>query len=143
MASEVLGTNSRWVFAPTRPYLRFRSSTAAFSRLGCWGASYTPTLDTLISIPHLVKSGPRNCSSRGPSRRYYWKAKERRESGEDKRDFEELLRRDWLQFERRRKRWTWRSSIGREPASLLGRRSQRRHPINPTAGCCAAPILGL
>lgn len=32
---------------------------------------------------------------------YYWKAKERRESGEDKREFEELLKQDWLQFERR------------------------------------------
>ena len=34
---------------------------------------------------------------------YYWMAKERRESGEDKREFEELLKRDWLEFERRRK----------------------------------------
>jgi len=28
---------------------------------------------------------------------------ERRESGEDKREFAELLKRDWLEFERRRK----------------------------------------
>ena len=30
--------------------------------------------------------------------------KERRESGEDKREFEELLKRDWEEFDRRRKR---------------------------------------
>jgi len=41
---------------------------------------------------------PRKCDG------YYWKAKERRESGEDKREFEELLKRDWLEFDRRRKR---------------------------------------
>jgi hypothetical protein len=34
---------------------------------------------------------------------YYWKAKERRESGEDKREFEEVLKQDWLEFDRRRK----------------------------------------
>jgi hypothetical protein len=34
--------------------------------------------------------------------RYYWQAKERRESGADKREFEEFLRRDWLDLERRR-----------------------------------------
>jgi hypothetical protein len=28
----------------------------------------------------------------------------RRESGEDKREFKELLKRDWLEFDRRRKR---------------------------------------
>ena len=32
---------------------------------------------------------------------YYWMAKERRESGEDKREFEELLKGDWEAFERR------------------------------------------
>jgi len=30
----------------------------------------------------------------------YWKANERRESGEDKLEFEELLKRDWEEFER-------------------------------------------
>jgi len=35
---------------------------------------------------------------------YYWKGKERRESGENKRELEELLKRDWLEFDRRRKR---------------------------------------
>ncbi len=34
---------------------------------------------------------------------YHWKAKERRESGEDKREFEELFKRDWQEFNRRRK----------------------------------------
>jgi len=32
---------------------------------------------------------------------YYRKAKERRESGENKREFEELLKRDWEEFGRR------------------------------------------
>ena len=32
---------------------------------------------------------------------YYWKEKERRDSGEDKREFAEFLRRDWLEFELR------------------------------------------
>jgi hypothetical protein len=41
------------------------------------------------------------CEVRGG---YYWKAKERRESGEGKREFEEILKRDWLEFDRRRKR---------------------------------------
>ena len=36
--------------------------------------------------------------------RYYWKAEERRESGEDRRELEELLKQDWLEFDRRRKR---------------------------------------
>jgi hypothetical protein len=31
---------------------------------------------------------------------YYWDRKKRRESGEDKREFEELLKRDWEDFER-------------------------------------------
>jgi hypothetical protein len=35
---------------------------------------------------------------------YCWKVKERRELGEDKREFEELLKRDWGEFEWRRKR---------------------------------------
>ena len=30
---------------------------------------------------------------------YYWNTKERRESGEDKREFEELLKQDWLEFD--------------------------------------------
>src|SRR5713226_5382693 len=34
---------------------------------------------------------------------YYSQAKERRESGEDKREFAEQLKRDWEGFERRRK----------------------------------------
>ena len=32
------------------------------------------------------------------------RTKERRESGEDKREFEKLLKRDWPEFDRRRKR---------------------------------------
>jgi hypothetical protein len=35
---------------------------------------------------------------------YYWKAKERRESCVDKREFEELLKQDWREFDRRRTR---------------------------------------
>jgi len=35
---------------------------------------------------------------------YYWNTKGRRESGEDKREFAELLKQDWLEFDRRRKR---------------------------------------
>jgi len=35
---------------------------------------------------------------------HYRKAKERRESRQDKREFEELLQQDWLKFDRRRKR---------------------------------------
>ena len=31
--------------------------------------------------------------------RYYWKAEERRESGEDRRELEELLKQDWLEFD--------------------------------------------
>jgi hypothetical protein len=31
---------------------------------------------------------------------YCWMAKERRESGEDKREFAELLKQDWLEFDR-------------------------------------------
>jgi hypothetical protein len=30
---------------------------------------------------------------------YYWKAKERRESGEDDREFKQLLKRDWKKIE--------------------------------------------
>jgi len=35
---------------------------------------------------------------------YLLEAKERRESGDDKREFEELLKQDWLEFDRQRKR---------------------------------------
>ena len=35
---------------------------------------------------------------------YYWMAKERRESGEDKHEFEEVLKRDWEEFDRRHER---------------------------------------
>jgi len=34
---------------------------------------------------------------------YYWKAKGRYESCEDEREFEELLKRDWEEFERAEK----------------------------------------
>jgi hypothetical protein len=46
--------------------------------------------------------------SRGGESRngYYWEAKERRESGEDMREFEELLKRDSEEFDRRRKTMT-------------------------------------
>ena len=37
------------------------------------------------------------------ARRLLLKPKQRRESGEDKREFETLLTPDWLEFERRRK----------------------------------------
>jgi len=39
-----------------------------------------------------------------PARQLLLEPKERRESGEDKREFEELLMQDWEEFERRRKR---------------------------------------
>ena len=32
---------------------------------------------------------------------YYWKARKRRESGEDKREFAKEIKQDWLEFERR------------------------------------------
>jgi len=35
---------------------------------------------------------------------YSWKMKERRESGEDKREFAEILKQEWQEFERQRKR---------------------------------------
>jgi hypothetical protein len=40
---------------------------------------------------------------RGPARRLLLEPKERRDSGENKREFAELLKRDWEAFERRRK----------------------------------------
>jgi hypothetical protein len=38
------------------------------------------------------------------ARRLLLEPKERRESGEDKREFAELLKKNWQEFERRRKR---------------------------------------
>jgi len=49
-------------FAPLQAVsLLSKVSTVAFSRLGCWSADCTLTLDTNISILHLVKCGLRNC----------------------------------------------------------------------------------
>jgi hypothetical protein len=42
---------------------------------------------------------------------YSWMAKARRESGEDKREFGGFLKREWVEFERRRKRSARCSSI--------------------------------
>jgi len=72
--------------------------------LGCWGVNYTPTLDTHSILPKLVKRVHKNCSERGLARRLFLEPKERRESGEDKREFEEFLKQEWLEFDRRRKR---------------------------------------
>ncbi len=45
-------------FAPYRPYPFFRRLAPwPLFWLGCWSAEYTPSLDTHMSIPHLVKCG--------------------------------------------------------------------------------------
>jgi hypothetical protein len=47
---------------------------------------------------------PQKLFDLGRARRLLLEPKERRESGEDMRQFEELLRQDWQEFARRRKR---------------------------------------
>ncbi len=78
------------VFCPYRPYPFFRRLAPwPFLWLGCWSAKCTLSLDTHLSVPQLVKCAQKLL------------AVDRRESGEDKREFAELLKQEWLGLERR------------------------------------------
>jgi len=57
------GRGLRWFLPLQAVSLLSKVSTVAFSRLGCWSADCTLTLDTQTSIPHVVKCGPRKCST--------------------------------------------------------------------------------
>src|SRR2546423_14108030 len=93
------------VFAPTGRIPSFRRLAPwPFLWLSCWSVSCTPTLDTQTSTPQLAKCGPRNFSTVDQRDGYLLDCERRRESGEDKREFDELLRQDWRDLERRRKR---------------------------------------
>jgi len=93
-AFESYGSGLRWFLPLQAVSLLSKVSTVAFSRLGCWAAKIAASLDTLISVPYLVKCVP-EIVRREPARRLLLEPKERRESGENRREFEELLKRDW------------------------------------------------
>src|SRR6266850_1445802 len=83
------------VFAPTGRIPSFRRLAPwPFLWLGCWSVSCTPSLDTHINIPNFGEMRSLKLFDHGLARRLLLEPKERRESGEDKREFEELLKRD-------------------------------------------------
>jgi len=65
------------------------------------------------------------------ARRVLPEGETRRESGEDKREFEELLKQDWLEFKRRENvgRGVHQREQNRQVFSVEGARSRRRHQI--------------
>jgi hypothetical protein len=82
-----------------------------FLWLGCWTAKITVTLDTLRIVPKLVESVHGNWLTVDQRDSYYW-TETRRESGEEHREFAELLKRDREEFDRRKK-WHTRMRSGR------------------------------
>ncbi len=72
-ALESNGEGLRWVLPPTGRISSFRRLAPwPFLWLGCWSASCTPSLDTVKSIPHLVKCGLRNCLTVDRRDGYNW-----------------------------------------------------------------------
>ncbi len=69
-ALESNGEGLRWVLPPTGRIPSFRR-LAPWRLLGCWSADFTPTLDTKMIIPHLVKCGHRKLFDRGSARRTF------------------------------------------------------------------------
>ncbi len=98
-------------------------------------------LEFIVCATRLPSPGMSGQTSRDG---YYWKAKFRRESGEDQREFAEQVKRHWEESERRRKRSTraeqGKSTRSRQPTPSSNQRQPQVALQHPFWGDVSPPI---